>query len=103
MPACAHFLRGACAVEDCPYLHVNLPPGAPLCAAFAAGHCPAGARCRRKHFTARMARDERAQARSSAAPGRPAVGGPKRPAAAAGLPLPPPNKRPRPAPPLGGG
>ena len=57
-PARSH-AQGLCTAADCPYLHVNLPPDAPVCAAFLRGHCPAGADCGHKHYTPRMVKEER--------------------------------------------
>lgn len=58
---CCHawLLQGLCSATDCPYLHVNLSPEAPLCKAFLRGYCPAGARCPHKHYTLRMVKEER--------------------------------------------
>ncbi|PRW60919.1 Zinc finger CCCH domain-containing 3 [Chlorella sorokiniana] len=61
-----HFLKGCCTAEPCPYVHVNLPAGAPICTRFLRGYCPAGTACPHKHYTLRMVRDEK---RMEAAPG----------------------------------
>lgn len=52
-------VQGACSKAECPYLHVNLEPAAPVCEAFLRGYCAAGASCRAKHLTERMLRDSR--------------------------------------------
>lgn len=52
-------LQGLCSKAECPYLHVNLDPAAPVCEAFLRGYCAAGASCRSKHLTRRMLRDSR--------------------------------------------
>lgn len=52
-------MQGLCSKADCPYLHVNLDPAAPVCEAFLRGYCAAGASCRAKHLTKRMLRDLR--------------------------------------------
>ncbi|KAK3265473.1 hypothetical protein CYMTET_25847 [Cymbomonas tetramitiformis] len=49
MPVCSYFLQGACSVAQCPYLHVNVDPAAPLCQAFLRGYCPKGGHCSNKH------------------------------------------------------
>ncbi len=54
-------LQGLCSNTQCPYLHVNLDPLAPVCKAFLRGYCAAGAACRSKHLTKRMVRDLRAK------------------------------------------
>lgn len=58
-PAAAAPPQGCCTVEPCPYLHVNLPPAAPVCTRFLRGYCPAGVVCPHKHYTLRMVRDEK--------------------------------------------
>jgi len=66
-------LQGLCSNTQCPYLHVNLDPAAPVCEAFLRGYCVAGAACRSKHLTKRMVRDSRAKRTLVAAPaGEPA-------------------------------
>ena len=52
-------MQGLCTASDCPYLHVNLSAGAPVCKAFLRGYCPAGAECPHKHYTLRMVKEER--------------------------------------------
>lgn len=59
-------LQGLCTRPGCPYLHVALPPTAPICRAFLEGHCPKGASCPAKHYTPAMARAARAQATAAA-------------------------------------
>lgn len=58
-PSVAFRAQGACTAAACPYLHVHLPPDAPVCTAFLRGHCSAGAACRQKHFTLHMVREEK--------------------------------------------
>lgn len=53
--------QGACSKAECPYLHVNLDPAAPVCDAFLDGYCAAGVSCRAKHLTQRMMRDSGAK------------------------------------------
>ena len=53
--------QGLCSNADCPYLHVNLDPAAPVCDAFMRGYCSAGTACRAKHLTKRMLRDMHAK------------------------------------------
>lgn len=53
-PRACTCLQGGCGREDCPFLHVNLSPSAPVCQAFVRGYCPAGARCLEKHLTLAM-------------------------------------------------
>ena len=52
-------MQGLCTAAECPYLHVNLSAGAPVCKAFLRGYCPAGADCPDKHYTLRMVKEER--------------------------------------------
>lgn len=49
-PTCMHFLRGHCANPECPYAHVRVTPGAPVCRDFATlGYCEKGAECEERH------------------------------------------------------
>lgn len=49
-PTCMHFLRGRCANPECPYAHVRVTPGAPVCRDFATlGYCGKGADCEERH------------------------------------------------------
>ncbi|ODM21493.1 hypothetical protein SI65_02337 [Aspergillus cristatus] len=49
-PTCLHFLRGRCANPECPYAHVRVTPGAPVCRNFATlGYCEKGADCEERH------------------------------------------------------
>ena len=64
--------QGCCTAEPCPYLHVNLPPAAPVCSRFLRGYCPAGPACPHKHYTLRRVRDEK---RLEAAAGHPSGAG----------------------------
>ena len=52
-------LQGVCTTEDCPYAHVKVDPGAPVCQEFVSGHCPRGVACTKKHLTPRMIRQLR--------------------------------------------
>ncbi len=49
-----------CSNEDCPYLHVNFDPAAPICKDFVRGYCPRGAVCPHKHLTPKMVKELRA-------------------------------------------
>ena len=71
-------LQGLCSNTQCPYLHVNLDPSAPVCKAFLRGYCAAGAACRSKHLTKRMVQELRAKRTLVAGPaGEPADKKPK--------------------------
>lgn len=49
-PTCLHFLRGRCSNPECPYAHVRVTPGAPVCRNFATlGYCEKGAECEERH------------------------------------------------------
>ncbi|KAI9858552.1 MAG: hypothetical protein M1824_004288 [Vezdaea acicularis] len=50
VPACLHFLRGACSKENCRYAHVRVSPDADVCRPFAVlGFCPKGSDCTERH------------------------------------------------------
>ena len=42
MPVCSFFLRGVCARDECPYLHVSVGKNADVCPDFVKGYCPRG-------------------------------------------------------------
>jgi hypothetical protein len=45
-----HFAKGNCYKEKCPYSHVRVSPGAPVCRAFGIyGYCEKGAACAERH------------------------------------------------------
>lgn len=70
--------QGVCGKADCPYLHVNLGPGAAVCGAFLRGWCLSGATCRHRHLTPDMVRRLRAKRKlrmpASGVQGAPQVG-----------------------------
>ena len=49
MPVCTYFLEGTCTNERCPFRHVSVAPGAPVCRDFLQGFCPRGDTCPNKH------------------------------------------------------
>ncbi|XP_043720738.1 LOW QUALITY PROTEIN: zinc finger CCCH domain-containing protein 7-like [Telopea speciosissima] len=49
MQDCSYFLQGLCTNENCPYRHVNVNPGAPVCEGFLRGYCADGDKCHKKH------------------------------------------------------
>ena len=50
VPACVHFVRGACTKENCPYPHIRANPAATVCRAFTTlGYCSKGVQCKEKH------------------------------------------------------
>jgi hypothetical protein len=67
--------QGVCSHAECPYLHVAHDARARVCAAFLRGFCPAGARCRRQHLTAKMVKELRARRCLGDAPQGAPVGG----------------------------
>lgn len=42
MPVCSFFLRGVCARDGCPYLHVSVGKNAEVCPDFVKGYCVKG-------------------------------------------------------------
>ncbi|KAL2916478.1 hypothetical protein HK105_203911 [Polyrhizophydium stewartii] len=49
-PFCVYFESRRCTNERCPYLHVKLSPGAPVCSDFAnEGFCERGSSCMQRH------------------------------------------------------
>ena len=45
-----HFAKGNCSKDDCPYSHVRVSPGAPVCRSFGIyGYCEKGASCNERH------------------------------------------------------
>ena len=42
MPVCSFFLRGVCARDGCPYLHVSVGKNAEVCPDFVKGYCAKG-------------------------------------------------------------
>lgn len=52
--------QGLCVDRDCPYLHVNLDAGTPVCADFQRGYCPKGAECMQRHLSTRQVKDLKA-------------------------------------------
>ena len=76
MPTCLYFLKvpfgcstrvrftsslqGLCADSECPYVHVNLDAGTPVCPDFQRGYCPKGADCMQRHLSARQVKELKA-------------------------------------------
>lgn len=50
VPNCLHFAKGNCTKPECPFIHSNASPSAPVCEAFGyCGYCEKGASCTERH------------------------------------------------------